>query len=1224
MRHRRTISVLAVALIASALPPTAQAAPPTHAAQTPPHKNTSTSRITLVTGDRVQVTSRPGQPEKVVFEPGPTSRSTAAVTTYTNGHTYVVPEAARKDVSSGRLDRALFDVTTLIAEGQDDAKSKTLPVIVRYGGAQPKQLKQLKQLKGTTNSRTLKSINAQATKVEKTKAADFWDTVQGVQKVSLDRTVSVQLDQSVPQIGGPAAWERGLTGKGVKIAVLDSGIDPNHADFTGRIGAQQNFTDTADTVDHHGHGTHVASIAAGTGAADGGKHKGVAPDATLLIGKVLDDTGSGSFSGIIAGMEWAAAQGADVVNLSLGSREPSDGTDEVSQAVNQLTRTTGTLFVVAAGNCFFPQPGTVTSPAAADEALAVGNLQRDGSLNDSSCRGPRAGDGAIKPELSAPGTGIVAARAAGTELGEPVDDNYTALSGTSMASPHVAGVAALVAQAHPDWQADRLKAQLISTADPQQGRVDEEGAGRVDGDQATDQSVTVDTGELELGTLRWPFPAKEELTKTLTYSNPTSEPVTLQLEASTAETPQLSATQLVVPANGTAAVQATFDRAAAGVGKYSGRITATPAGQDPIVTTYGWYAEPEMYDLTIQGIAKDGSAAQTDVNIARLDGDPMPDNTLPLRDGKVTARLAPGRYVVSTVLFTDPTDSRAREYSVLSTNELQVDKNLTTTLDARTAKPIDLTAQGATGMPARERAMGYTLKNTDGLITGGTGISWTGAARLTSATPTTKLTTGSSEFALGARLERAPYQAKVRGGKAFEVLDFYFGPRFTGTKNLPLYDAGTATPEELKGAKGKLALIRLSDSDPRWNGQVTRAAEDAGAAAVLLYNPDYPGMNGVSSYWAYGDQDATIPAMRTSRANAQALLKAMPATIQVSGVASTPYVYDLMQPWANQIPAAGTHTVKKHQLATVSETFGSHTPGMQTSESRGTSTPGGNQSGGWLVPTFATPFHRVSYVQADHGLSWESGVYYNNTDDGGAMAAHGAPVIYRPGRRSAERWLKPVLLSGLPAGVQYTQYVDGGLQFQVSPFQHQQEWAAPYNNPDSLLTLERNGEQVGTAEDTGIWLELPDDAASYKATLDTRRESNYWKYSTQVKSTWTWRSKGGADEVMPLVLADLDVPQADATSQVRTGRPTAITFGLRHQTGSQSTAKFTKATLSLSYDGGRWTDLPLKTTADGRWITTVTHPNSQAGQAPSLKLTGTDADGNALEQEVTRAYGLVR
>ncbi|MEV6284212.1 S8 family serine peptidase [Kribbella sp. NPDC051770] len=1210
MRHRWIAPVLATVLTVSALPPTATAAQP----PTPDNGAPPSTRITLVTGDRVQVSRRPGQPERVVFEPGPTSRSTAAVTTYSGGHTYVVPEAAREDVRSGRLDRALFDVTTLLAEGQDDATTKTLPVIVRYA--------QKAALKGVTSSRALTSIGARAAKVDKSRARDFLST-PGIQKVSLDRKVKVQLDESVPQIGGPAAWQRGLTGKGVKIAVLDSGIDPNHADFTGRIGAQQNFTDTADTVDHHGHGTHVASIAAGTGAASGGKYKGVAPDATLLVGKVLDDTGSGSFSGIIAGMEWAVAQGADVVNLSLGSQEPSDGTDDVSQALNRLSG--DTLFVVAAGNCFFPQPGSITSPGAADKALAVGNLERDGSLSSRSCRGPRAGDGAVKPELSAPGTGIVAARAAGTELGEPVDDNYTAASGTSMASPYVAGTAALIAQAHPDWNADQLKAQLISTADPQQARVDEEGAGRVDADQATDQSVTVDTGELELGTLRWPFPAKEQLAKVLTYTNPTAQPVTLQLSASidpAQAAPTFSTTQLVVPANGSAQATVTFDRAAAGAGKYSGRITATPANSDPVVTTFGWYAEPEMYDLAIQGISKDGSAAQTEVNIARLDGDPTPDNTVPLKDGKATARLAPGRYVVSALLFTDPTDTRAQEYSVLSSNEIHVDKNSAVTLDARKAKPIDVTAQGANGLQARERMMGFTVKNGDGVTTGGTGVSWTGAARLTSATPTTQLTTGSSEFALGARLEQPPYKLKVKG-KETEVLDFYFGPRFTGTKTLPLYDAGTATPDELKGVKGKLALIKLSDSDPRWNGQVVRAAEDAGAAAALLYNPDVPGMNGLFSYWAYGDQDATIPAMRTSRAIAQALLKGGPKTVELTGLASTPYVYDLMQPWKNRIPAVGTHVVKRNQLARVDETFGSHTDGMQTSEARGTLTPGGNEFGGWLVPTFATPYQRTSYVQADTGLTWQSGVYYNNTDDGEAMETHGAPATYRPGTRTSERWLAPVLVSGLPDGVQGVMRAEGGLLVQVSPFQHQQEYAAPYNNGGSLLTLERNGEEVGVAEDTGIWLELPDDAASYRATLDTRRENKYWKYSTQVKSTWTWKSKGGADEVMPFISAGLDVPQADARSQVRTGKPTTITLKLHHQTGSQSAAKFSKPKLSVSYDGSTWTALALKQTAGG-WTTTVTHPNSQAGQTPSLKLSAQDSDGNTLVQEVTRAYGLVR
>jgi hypothetical protein len=109
---------------------------------------------------------------------------------------------------------------------------------------------------------------------------------------------------------------------------------------------------------------------------------------------------------------------------------------------------------------------------------------------------------------------------------------------------------------------------------------------------------------------------------------------------------------------------------------------------------------------------------------------------------------------------------------------------------------------------------------------------------------------------------------------------------------------------------------------------------------------------------------------------------------------------------------------------------------------------------------------------------------------------------------------------------------------------------------------------------------------------------------------------------MPLVLADLDVPQADDLNQVQTGQPTVITFGLRHQAGSSSKAKFTSAKLELSYNGTQWTALPLRKVANGKYITTVTHPASQVGSAPSLRLTATDEAGGKLEQEVTKAYGL--
>lgn len=248
----------------------------------------------------------------------------------------------------------------------------------------------------------------------------------------------------------------------------------------------------------------------------------------------------------------------------------------------------------------------------------------------------------------------MSARAAGTDLGDPVDENYTSLTGTSMATPHVTGVAALVAQAHPDWKAVQLKARLISTADAQGAGVTEEGAGRVDADQATAPDVTVDAGELELGMLAWPHPAKDE-TRKLTYHNPTTAPVTLKLAASISPaeaTPKLSATTLTVPANGDVSVTVTVDRAAAGNGTFSGRITATAtaAGADPIVTTFGWYAEPERYTVTVEGITKDGLPSNDELNLARVDGPPpdVPAENLFLNNGTTTLRVPPGRYVVTS------------------------------------------------------------------------------------------------------------------------------------------------------------------------------------------------------------------------------------------------------------------------------------------------------------------------------------------------------------------------------------------------------------------------------------------------------------------------------------------------------------------------------------------------------------------------------------------------
>lgn len=203
----------------------------------------------------------------------------------------------------------------------------------------------------------LDSIHGVALKADKDTTRSFWNDIartptarsldNGIAKLWLDGRVEASLKDSVPQVNAPQAWAEGYDGKGTKVAVLDTGIDPTHPDVKDRILESKSFVPGQEVLDKNGHGTHVASTIAGSGAASDGVNKGVAPGADLIIGKVLGNEGSGEDSGIIAAMEWAKAEGADVVSMSLGSSIPDDGTDPMSQAVDTLSADGGPLFVIA-------------------------------------------------------------------------------------------------------------------------------------------------------------------------------------------------------------------------------------------------------------------------------------------------------------------------------------------------------------------------------------------------------------------------------------------------------------------------------------------------------------------------------------------------------------------------------------------------------------------------------------------------------------------------------------------------------------------------------------------------------------------------------------------------------------------------------------------------------------------------------------------------------------
>jgi len=276
------------------------------------------------------------------------------------------------------------------------------------------------------------------------------------------------MDKSVPLIRAPELWARGVTGKGILVGIGDTGFT-SHGDLDSVIVKKIPYTD-GSTKDGFGHGTACSSVIAGQAIRSSGKYKGVAPDAKIIMAKVLDDDGSGSYETIMNGMQALADAGVQIVNLSLGSDGPADGTDPLCLLMDRLTAERGIAFVCAAGNADGAAGSMmVGSPAVARSAIAVAACGKDKTIAEFSSRGPSA-DGREKPEVTAPGGKnavthwIVMARAPGTTMGIPISSDYIAAPGTSFASPHVAGLCALLKQAYPEASPEALREMLIKGA----------------------------------------------------------------------------------------------------------------------------------------------------------------------------------------------------------------------------------------------------------------------------------------------------------------------------------------------------------------------------------------------------------------------------------------------------------------------------------------------------------------------------------------------------------------------------------------------------------------------------------------------------------------------------------------------------------------------------------------------------------------------------------------
>ncbi|RKF24610.1 S8 family serine peptidase [Micromonospora globbae] len=1230
------VGALAVGLAApaSAQPP-APPAGPGPAASTP---DATPVRITLITGDQVElVRAAPGRVAATVH-PGPGRERITFSTVSADGGLRVLPSDVVPYVSAGLLDEDLFDVEELVAQGYGDAAQGTLPLIVRY---QEPSGGRVRALAGATAARPLESINGAAVRVGKGELGALWSTLRaapaaragsgaparlgaGIARVWLDGRVHPALEHSVPQIGAPAAWAAGRDGSGVRVAVLDTGVDAGHPDLAGRIAESQDFTGSGSARDGHGHGTHVAATIAGSGAASDGLRKGVAPGAKLLIGKVLDDSGSGYDSGIIAGMEWAAHSGAKVVSMSLGGA-PTDGTDPMSQAVNDLTADTGALFVIAAGNEGAAR--TVGSPGAATSALTVGAVDRNDDLADFSSRGPRVGDNGLKPEITAPGVDIVAARAAGTTMGTPVGDAYTTASGTSMATPHVAGAAAILAQEHPDWTAGRLKDALVSTArtNPEL-TVFEQGGGRVDVARALSQRVyasgTADFGRLASG--------GAAAGRTVTYTNGTDRAQTLRLalelrnlDSGAAEPDGVSvgATEVTVPAGGSVEVPLRADPARLDRGPHGGWLVATGTDGVTVRTAVGLTLSGPMHTVTLRALDMAGRPGPAPV-VTLFGEHPESDQLGWLGGDDWQVQVEEGPYLLHALIeHGAPLDEQV---TLVTDPELTVDRDLTVVLDPRKGTPVRIetptpTEQRATISFYQHRVFGNGRQIDHGVMTFST-------VQQVNVTPTRAVRQGEFEFASRWQLVAPMVDAKI--SKVSGPLDInllHQSPAPTGRRKLPLVWAGAGTPAELAGARGAAALVAGS-ADRSEDDQIAAAAA-AGAAAVLIVRPaDFSAW----TVWRPTGDRLPIPAMVVAYDDGQRLIAAVKArrtTLDLTLTVDSPYLYDVWQVSKGRVPERIVHRVTAANTAEVTARY-ADTGGFDWAK---------EQRFGWrpwqeyswnddqrMVRTGTT---RQEFVSAGDSW-WQQRVVHLFTFSNMGKLMGGIveqPRRYAADDRETATWYAPVVRPAVPAGagapvptrtgdtldVRVPEFVDADGHFGPAGVSEEQDTVQ--------ARLSRDGRQI--ADLSGGWAPVTTTpgAARYRLDVSTARSSEEWRWATRTETAWEFtsaRPAGDGPRALPLLQVDYQVP-ADLRGEV-SGR-TAHRLGLTlRQPAGVPAPTGAGVRVDVSFDGGRsWRAASVKGSGT-RFTATV-----PAGRGTvSLRVRAADRAGNTVEQTVIDAYGL--
>ncbi|MFJ9881872.1 S8 family serine peptidase [[Kitasatospora] papulosa] len=1208
----------------------ATAAPEPSATRDRPVPEVRDHAITLVTGDVVHWTDGVGGQDTVTVD-RPEGATGGVHVRQAGEDLYVIPDEASALLAAEKLDRRLFNISTLVEMGYDDRRSGGIPLIATYAAGTGRSLPTAPR--GSTKVRTLESVHGVALKAGKDDARAFWNDITrtrksrsldgGIAKLWLDGKVEAALKDSVPQVNAPQAWAEGFDGKGTTVAVLDTGIDATHPDVKDRVKQSRSFVPGEEVVDGNGHGTHVASTIAGSGAASDGANKGVAPATDLIVGKVLSNEGSGADSGIIEAMEWAKAEGADVVSMSLGSSIPDDGGDPMAQAVDALSADGGPLFVIAAGNAY--GAGTIGSPGSAASALTVAAVDKQDRRADFSSMGPLVRSYGLKPDLSAPGVDI---NAAASRSVPGIDGMYQSMSGTSMATPHVAGAAAVLKQRHPEWSGQRIKDALMSSSKLLPGHTPyEQGTGRLDVKAAVDTTIEA-TGSVEVASYDWPHSAQDAVTeRTLTYRNTGDEDVTLKLATDTdAAAYTLSTPELTVPAGSTAAAVLSIDPSRiANDTRFSGQVVATDASGATVAHTgFAVNKERELHDLTLRLRDRAGEPMDGTVVLAAL-GDT--ELGLVQVSGETTLRLPPGNYTAWTSADVDGDLSDSKAVAFLSAPETILDKATTVTLDASKARRVSV----RTPQETETRQLRYDMARTSP-----EGVVQRDAYQIPLtydqlwASPTKKVTQGDFSFLTRWRQGEELIDLTADGHDVPVTVQSGSSVAEDSEQKLTGVFAGNGAAADYQGraVKGKAVVVTRSDTVPPAERLANALA--AGAKALFVVNDD----RGVAmeSYAPYGEE-TTIPVASVRKGAGGTLIEAARhgRKLSVDQRKFASYIYDLVDRHDGTVPDRSlAFAPSARQLAKVENTFYGHK-----------ATLGGGYR--YDIPDYGPgigfeeyekfPGTRTEWVTPLPGDSfwYENHSVLNADASDTAHEMRSAELDHTAGRTYRADWFAPV--TGPRLGTAYWgpfRTAGNDVQFNITPWTDSGEGhsgSMPADEYDTTSFAFHQGDTLlkkGAGRAGYVW-DLPAGKLPYRLVIDSERDAATWKTSTRTHTEWNFLSGALPDGTeradIPLLQLDYEV-DTDLAGDVRAGRTIEVGLASGTQAWLDGAVKATRASLSVSYDeGASWSAAELRKGSAGRWTAKLRTP-AKGASSVSLRAHTEGPGGLAVDQEIIKAFGL--